>query len=188
MKYVGRQALAYGYPMPLLMVATYNDDGTVNVMDLHEATQTVEGDLVLCIGEAKKTHANIEKRRAFTVSLVNPAQMAEADYFGTVSGHRVPDKFARTGLKAVKSKHVDAPIIEGSVLTIECELKEFVRTGYFSAVLGGIVDVAADESVLNGNRLDAKKTGMILYDSFSNSYLSLGETVGKAWGEGRKFM
>ena len=158
-------------------------------MDLHEATQTVEGDLVLCIGEGKKTHANIEKRRAFTVALVNTSQMAAADYFGTVSGYRVPDKFAMTGLKAMKSKHVDAPVIEGSVLTIECELKEFIRTSYFSAVLGVIVDVAADESVLNEDgKLDAAKMGMILYDSFSNSYVSLGEKKGKAWGEGQKFL
>lgn len=66
MKYLGRRALSYGWPMPILAVATYNDDGTVNVMALHEATVTVEGDLACCIGEIKKTHANIEKRRAFT--------------------------------------------------------------------------------------------------------------------------
>ncbi|WP_440336823.1 hypothetical protein [Mitsuokella multacida] len=71
MKYVGRRTLAYGYPMPILMVATYNDDGSINVMNLHEATLTVEGDMALCIGEGKKTHENIEKRKAFTIALVN---------------------------------------------------------------------------------------------------------------------
>ena len=189
MKYMGRNALAYGYPMPVLMVATYNDDGTVNVMNLHEATRTVEGDMVLCIGEGKKTHENIEKRRAFTVALVNRELMPAVDFFGTVSGYRVPDKFEKTGLKAVKSEHIDASIIEGSPLVIECELKEFVRTGYISTVLGSIVDVAVDESVLNDEgRIDAMKTCMIMYDSFSNSYYSLGDIVGKAWGEGKKFI
>ena len=189
MKYVDRNALAYGYPMPVLMVATYNDDGTVNVMNLHEATRTVEGDMALCLGESKKTHINIEKRRAFTISLANKDMMGAVDYFGTVSGYRVPDKFARTGLKAVKSAHIDAPIIEGSPLTIECELKEMVRTHNVSTIIGGIVNVAVDESVLNEQgRLEAAKTGMIFYDSFSNSYFSLGEKVGKAWGEGRKYV
>ena len=136
MKYIGRNALAYGYPMPVLMVATYNDDGSVNVMNLHEATRTVEGDMALCLGESKKTHENIEKRRAFTIALVNQELMPAVDFFGTVSGYRQPDKFEKTGLKAVKSDHVDAPIIEGSPLVIECELKEFVRTGYISTVLG----------------------------------------------------
>ena len=189
MKYVGRKALGYGYPMPTLMVATYNDDGTVNAMNLHEATRTVEGDMALCIGEGKKTYANIVKRRAFTIALVNRKLMGAADFFGTVSGCRHLGKFEKTGLKAVGSGHVDAPIIEGSPLVIECELKELVRTDHFSTVIGAIVDVAVDESALDeAGRPDASRTDMIFYDSFSNSYVSLGEKVGRAWGEGRRFM
>lgn len=189
MKYLGRRALSYGYPMPILMVATYNDDGTVNVMSLHEATMTVEGDLACCIGESKKTHENIEKRKAFTVSLVNNELLAACDYFGTVSGYRDAHKFEKTGLNAIKSEHIDAPIIEGSPLVIECELKELIRTNNFSTIIGGIVDVAANESALGEDgKLDALKTGMVMYESFSNTYLSLGERIGKAWGEGKKYI
>ena len=175
--------------MPILAVATYNDDGTENVMALHEATMTVEGDLACCIGEIKKTHENIEKRRAFTVALVNRKLLAAVDYFGTVSGNRQAGKFERTGLKAVRSKHVNAPIIEGSPLVVECELKELVRTENFSTVIGTIIDVAADESVLSENgKANAEKIGMILYDSFSNNYFTLGEKVGKAWSEGKHYL
>ena len=189
MKYLGRSSLSYGYPMPVLMAATYNEDGSVNVMNLHEATRTVEGDMALCIGANKKTYKNIEKRRAFTIALIDRKLLAAVDYFGTVSGFRAPGKFARTGLKAVKSQHIDAPVIDGSLLVIECELKEFVRTSGFSTVIGSIVDVAADESVLNeAGKIDIRKAGMILYNSFDNSYMSLGEKVGKAWEEGRKYL
>ena len=188
-KDLGARTFGFGWPVPVLMVATYNDDGSVNVMNLHEAVRTNAGDLALCIGPRSKTHENVEKRGAFTVALVNREMMAEIDYLGTVTGKRVPDKFARTGLKAVRSTHVDAPIIEGSPLVVECELKELVRTQNFSTVIGTIVDVAADESVLGETgRADAEKLGMVLYDSFSNSYFTLGEKVGKAWGEGRKFL
>ena len=189
MKYLGRRALSYGWPMPILAVATYNDDGTVNVMALHEATMTVEGDLACCIGEIKKTHENIEKRRAFTVVLVNRELLAAVDYFGTASGYRQTDKFTRTGLKAARSAHVDAPIIEGSPLVVECELKELVRTENFSTVIGTIIDVAADESVLSeSGKADAERLGMVLYDSFSKSYFTLGEQVGKAWSEGKRYL
>ena len=189
MKYLGRRALFYGWPMPILAVATYNDDGTVNVMALHEATMTVEGDLACCIGEIKKTHENIEKRRAFTVALVNRELLAAVDYFGSASGYRQADKFERTGLKSVRSEHVDAPILAGSPLVVECELKELVRTEHFSTVIGTIVDVAADESVLSETeRADAEKLGMVLYDSFSNSYFTLGEKIGKAWSEGKRYL
>ncbi|WP_234117132.1 flavin reductase family protein [Clostridium hydrogenum] len=189
MKNLGPNAFGYGYPAPVLMVGTYNDDGTVNVMNLHECTRTNVGDLALCIGSRSKTHENIEKRGSFTVALVNQNLIKEVDYFGTVTGHRVPDKFAKTGLKAVKSARINAPIIEGSPLVIECELIEFVRANYFTTVLARIVNVAADESVLDKTgMIDTKKTGMLFFDSFSNSYFSLGEKAGNAWGEGKKYL
>lgn len=71
MKDLGAKAFSYGYASPVLMAATYNDDGTVNVMNLHEVTRTNAGDLVCCIGKPKKTHENIEKRKAFTLTLAN---------------------------------------------------------------------------------------------------------------------
>ena len=103
MKDLGARAFNYGYASPVLMVATYNDDGNVNVMNLHECTRTNAGHLALCIGKPKKTHENIEKRGAFTLTLATKEMMAEVDYMGTVSGYRVPDKFEKAGMKAVKS-------------------------------------------------------------------------------------
>ena len=74
-------------------------------------------------------------------------------------------------------------------MVIECRLVEIVEGTNFTTVLARIVNVAADEFVLNEQgRLDAAKNGLIFYDSFSNSYFPLGEKVGKAWGEGRKFV
>ena len=189
LKDLGAKAFSYGYASPVLMAATYNDDGTVNVMNLHEVARTNSGDLACCIGKPKKTHENIEKRKAFTLTLANEALMKEIDYLGTVSGYKVPDKFERAGLKAEKSKHVDAPIIVGSPVVIECELIEFVESGNFTTVLAKVVNMAADESVLGEDgKIDTGKIGMIFYESFSNSYYKLGDKVGKAWSEGKVFM
>ena len=93
MKDLGAKAFSYGYACPVLMAATYNDDGTVNVMNLHEVARTNAGHLACCIGKGKKTHENIGKRRAFTLTLANRELMSAVDYFGTVSGYKVPDKF-----------------------------------------------------------------------------------------------
>ena len=91
--------LSYSADFP--QVLRYNDDGSVNVMNLHEAMRTNAGDLALCIGPRSKTHENVEKRGAFTVALVNQEMTAEIDYLGTVTGRNVQDKFARTGLNNV---------------------------------------------------------------------------------------
>ena len=189
MKNLGPNAFGYGYPAPVLMVGTYNDDGTVNVMNLHVCTRTNAGHLACCIGPRSKTHENVRKRRSFTIALVNQDLIKEVDYFGTVTGYTNPDKFAKTGLMAEKSQFVNAPIIEGSPLVIECELIEVVNANNFTTVLGRIINVAADESVLdNRGRIDSLKTGMLLFDAFSNSYISLGEKVGTAWNDGKKYL
>lgn len=191
MKNLGANAFSYGYPAPVLMVGTYNDDGTVNVMNLHECTRTNAGDLALCIGPRSKTYENIKKRREFTVALVNQKLIQEVDYFGSVTGYKVPDKFAKTGLKAVKSKYINAPVIEGSPLVIECKLIEadVLKASNFTMVFARIINVAAEETVLSKNgTIDARKTGLLFFDSFSNSYFSLGEKAGNAWNEGKKYM
>lgn len=189
MKDLGARAFNYGYASPVLMVATYNDDGSVNVMNLHECTRTNAGHLALCIGKPKKTHENIEKRGAFTLTLATKEMMAEVDYMGTVSGYHVPDKFEKTGMKAVKSDLVDAPIIVGSKVVLECEVIEFVDIPNFNCIVARVVNLKADESVLGANsKIDTSKIGMIFYESFNNQYFSLGEKAGNAWVEGRKFM
>ncbi len=191
MKNLGANAFSYGYPAPVLMVGTYNDDGTVNVMNLHECTRTNAGDLALCIGPRSKTYENIKKRREFTVALVNQKLIQEVDYFGSVTGYKVPDKFAKTGLKAVKSKYINAPVIEGSPLVIECKLIEadVLKASNFTMVFARIVNVAAEETVLSKNgTIDARKTGLLFFDSFSNSYFSLGEKAGNAWNQGKKYV
>ena len=189
MKDLGARAFNYGYPMAVLIVATYNDDGSINVMNLHECTRTNAGDLVICIGEGKKTHKNIEKRRAFTLTMASRELMEAAAYFGMMSGYQVPDKFERTGLQAVKSDKVDAPIIVGSKLVIECELIEFVKTPNFSGIIARIVNIAADDSILNDKgKVAIEKLDMVIYDSFSSNYFTIGDELGKAFGAGKKYL
>ena len=57
------------------------------------------------------------------------------------------DKFERTGLHAVKSERVDAPVITEYPLTLECEVVEMQSQPYGLRVLGKIVNVIADEKV-----------------------------------------
>lgn len=55
--------------------------------------------------------------------------MAEADYLGIVSGNRVPDKVARTGLHVAKSEFVDAPGLSEFPLTLECKVSKVTKVG-----------------------------------------------------------
>ncbi len=155
-------------------------------MNSHWGALNHGGYINLNINTNKKTHRNIEAMKAFTVTLATEDLMPYADFFGTYSGYQVPDKFEKTGLTVHKAKHVNAPIIDGSTLVIECELADVLYEQHIHTVIGRIANVSVDESVLDASgRVDAGKLGMIFFDSFSRGYFTLGNRVGDAWSEGR---
>ena len=99
------------------------------------------------------------------------------------------DKFARSGLHAVKSERVDAPVITEYPLTLECEVVEMQDQPYGLRVLGRIVNVMADEKVLDEEgKIDAAKLQTFLFDQMRNGYYAVGEKVGQAWGSGAEFI
>ena len=105
--------------------------------------------MALNISDAHKTADNLRARRAFTISVANQDHLEAADYFGMVTGNKVPDKFERTGLHAVRSERVDAPVVTEFPLTIECRVVDMKTTDGTMRVVGEIVNVLADETVLD---------------------------------------
>ena len=180
----------YLFPMPVLMIATYDEDEKVDVMNMAWGGICDDNMVALNITETHQTALNIKKRMAFTLSIADIPHLAESDYFGTVSGKNVKDKFERTGMHAVKSSRVDAPIILDYPLTLECRVAELQHTlnGGFR-VLGEILNVIADSKVLDeeGN-VDPTKLNAFVFDQFQSGYYKIGEKVGDAWKSGRKFI
>ena len=173
------------YPMPVLMVAAYDEKGTVNVMNAAWGMICDMDKIALFIGKDHKTTKNILLSKAFTVSIADRGHMDVADYFGIATGNKTPDKFERTGYHAVRSIHVAAPIVEEFPLVMECELAEEVDTENMHCIVGKIVNVAAEESVLAENgKVDPAKLNALIFDQFQNGYYVSGEQVGKAWNAG----
>ena len=182
-------ALPAVYPMPVLMIGTYDENEKVNVMNVAWGQICDMDKIVLFIGEGKKTWLNIKASKAFTVALADEKHMDAADFFGIASGNRMEDKFERTGYHAVKSDKVHAPIIEEFPVVMECELVEFVETESLSGIVGKIVNVKADEAVLSENgKVDPAKLHALMFDQFQNGYYATGAKVGKAWNAGAALM
>ena len=87
----------------------------------------------------------------------------------------------KSGFSTTKSGLVDAPIINELPLTLECELVKFNEDGI---VVGKIVNVSADESILTNGEVDYKKLDAIIFDPTSAAYIRLGEKVGDAFSDG----
>lgn len=172
------------FPMPVLMVATYNEDGSVNVMNAAWGTMQERDRVALNLTETHKTVKNIKARGAFTVSIADAAHVVEADYFGVESGNRVSNKFENSGLTASKSENVDAPVIHEFPLCLECQFIEYQSGEYGCGVIGKVVNVTADESVMAGDRVDISLVNAIAFDPYTHGYYKVGERVGEAFQDG----
>lgn len=179
----------YLFPMPTYMIGTYNEDDTVDVMMMAWGGICAEDMVALNLEADHKTVANLKARKAFTLSVPGVDTLRESDFLGIASSNKMADKFARTGLHAVKSEKVDAPIVTEYPLTLECEVVEMQDQPYGLRVLGKIVNVLADEKVLDEKgRIDAGKLGAFAFDQMQNGYYAIGEKVGQAWHSGAGLM
>ncbi len=172
------------YPMPVLIIGTYDETGVPDAMNAAWGGIRDTGQIAVCIDPGHKTAANLVKQKAFTVSIADAGHLAACDYVGIVSGNDVPDKFARAGFHALRSEFVNAPLIAELPMALECRLISFDPESGRTA--GEIVNVSADESVLTAGKIDPKKLRPITYDPVHHDYLVLGETVGKAFSDGKK--
>ncbi len=177
-------AKTYLYPLPVLIVAAYDENGTPNAMNAAWGGISDDNQVALCLSAGHKTTKNILAKGAFTVSMADAAHVVECDYLGVVSGNKEPNKLAKAGLHAVKSEFVDAPVIEELPMTLECKLIKVTQEGL---ILGEIVNVSADESILdNSGKIDPAKLRPITFDPVNNKYIQLGEVVGNAFRDGLK--
>lgn len=174
------------FPMPVLMVATYNDDGSVNVMNAAWGTMVSRDVVALNLTETHKTVQNIKARKAFTVSIADAKHVTEADYFGVASGKTVSDKLLASGLTAEKSANVDAPIINEFPLCLECEFIEYQGGEYGLGVIGKVVNTTADERVMKDDAVDIAAVEAIAFDPYTHGYYKVTERVGEAFNDGLK--
>ena len=174
------------FPMPVLMIATYNEDGSVNVMNAAWGMMIDRTHVALNLTETHKTVKNIKERKAFTVSIADSKHVVEADYFGVVSGNNTKNKFDNSKLTSTKSENVDAPIINEFPICMECEFVEYQDGEYGCGVVGKVVNVTADENVMDGEKVDISKVEAIAFDPYTHGYYKVTERVGEAFSDGLK--
>lgn len=179
------KAKAYLYPLPVLIIASYDEDGTPNAMNAAWGTMCDEDKVSICISAGHKTMKNILKNKQFTVAFADKDNVIPADYVGVVSGNKVANKIEKAGWHAVKGEKVNAPVIDELALTLECELISYDTES--EICVGKVVNVQAEESILNEKgKVDLNKFKPICYDCDTHGYYTIGEKVGNAFSDGLK--
>lgn len=178
---------AWVLPQPVLIIGTYNADGTPNAMNAAWGGQCDYTEIAISLG-SHATTANLDRCGEFTVAFATADSLPAADYVGIVSAKTHPDKMERTGWKASRASMVDAPVFDVFPMTMECRIKEKLfesETGYF--LIAEIVNIVCDERFLaDDGKPDVEKMRLITFDPIHNGYIALGERVGNAFADGKK--
>ena len=176
---------SYIYPLPVLIVGTYDQNGTPNAMNAAWGTVCDTAQVSICLSATHKTVKNLLETKAFTVGIADAKNVVPADYVGVVSANNVIDKIEKAGWTTIKSEFVNAPIIQELPLVLECKLVSYDVES--EICIGEVVNVSVDEDILDQNgKVDLNKFKPICYDCDTHGYYTLGEKVGQAFFDGLK--
>jgi flavin reductase (DIM6/NTAB) family NADH-FMN oxidoreductase RutF len=184
-------ALPLLYPLPVLLVCTYDHNEKPNVMAAAWGGICSSGPVSLMVGVRPErwTHDALIARKAFTVCIASENMVASADYAGIATGRRY-DKFPIAGFTPVRAEKVDAPYIAECPVVLECSLSQTVTLGMHTVMIGEILDVKADEDCLDssGGYPDIGKVAPLVYDSGSRGYYAIGEFLAPAFNVGNALL
>lgn len=177
---------AWILPQPVLIVGTYNADGTPNAMNAAWGGQWDMTEIMISMG-SHATTANLNRKGEFTVAFATAGTMVAADYVGLVSARSHPDKMEKTGWKSTRGEMVEAPVFDCFPMTLECRIKEKLyesSTGYY--IIAEIVNIVCDEKYLaEDGKPDVEKMHLITFDPVHNGYIPLGTKAGDAFAAGK---
>ncbi|MCH5180776.1 MAG: flavin reductase family protein [Erysipelotrichales bacterium] len=182
-KNFGKQT--YFYPLPVLIIGSYDKDNKPNAMNAAWGGIYDTNQVIICLSTDHKTTDNIKLKNEFTVSFADSMHVVEADYVGIASGND-EDKIKKANLHVIKSEFVDAPYFEEFLMTLECRVNKITEDDGTTWVVGDIINVNADESVLTDGKIDLSKLRIISYDPVHHTYVELGNKVGHAFKDGLK--
>ena len=174
-------------PQPVLIIGTYNSDGTPNAMNAAWGGQWDAKEIVISMG-AHATTENLARCNDFTVAFATKDTMVASDFVGIVSAKNDPEKMQKTGWTAVKSDNVNAPVFTDFPMTLECRILRKIdesEEGYY--IVAEIVNILVNEEYLaDDGKPDVEKMQLITYDPVHHGYISLGNRVGNAFSDGKQ--
>ncbi|MBQ7714387.1 MAG: flavin reductase family protein [Clostridia bacterium] len=174
------------FPMPVLLISTFNEDGSVDVMNAAWGTMLDRDLVALNLTETHKTVQNIKKRGGFVIHIADSKHVVEADWFGVVSANKDPDKFKKSGLTYEKSGLVDAPVINELPIAVECEFIEYQNDDTGLGVIGKVLRTSVEEAVMKDGKVDIDALEAIAFDPYTHGYYKVGMRVGEAFRDGLK--
>ena len=191
MKKVNLKPRAVMYPAPAVIVSAYDIEGRADACTLAFASMCSHHPPCVMIAinatAKRKTLKDILNKREFVLGFPSISQVAQTDYLGIASGYD-EDKLKKVSFSTTPAEHVDAPVINELKVSLECRVVNTVTVGSHTQITGEIVNILADEDVLDDNgKLSLKLLKPVVYDDVLYDYLSVGEKICDAFNIGLKY-
>lgn len=174
------------FPMPVLIIGTYDKDGNANAMNAAWGNICDYEKISIAIAKDHKTVENILETKAFTISFATAEEVVPSDFVGIISGNKDCDKIKKTGWIVEKSNKVNAPIFDKLPVTLECTLESYDEKT--EICIGKIVNMSVADNILTDGKIDLEKFHPISYDGMNHQYIALGKTVAKAFKVGEELL
>ena len=184
MKSFGQKA--WVLPQPVLIIGTYNNDGTPNAMNAAWGGQWDSKEIMICMGSHATTE-NLARCDEFTVAFATKDTMVASDFVGIVSAKNDPEKIQKTGWTSIKAENVNAPVFTDFPMTLECRiLRKIDETEDGYNIIAEIVNILVDENYLaEDGKPCVEKMQLITFEPVHHGYLVMGERVGRAFSDGK---
>ena len=174
-------------PQPVLILGTYNADGSANAMNAAWGGQWDAKEIMISMG-AHATTENLARCPEFTVAFATRDTMVASDFVGIVSAKNDPEKMQKTGWTVQKAENVEAPVFADFPMTLECRILRKIdesEEGYY--IVAEIVNVLVNEDFLaEDGKPDVESMQLIAYDPVHHGYMLVGERIGNAFADGKK--
>ena len=174
-------------PQPVLIIGTYNSDGTPNAMNAAWGGQWDAKEIMISMGKHATTE-NLARCEEFTVAFATKDTMVASDFVGIVSAKNDSEKIQKTGWTTIKAENVNAPVVTNFPMTMECRILRKIdesEEGYY--IVAEIVNILVDEAYIGEDcKPDVEKMQFITYEPIRHGYVELGKRVGNAFSDGKK--
>lgn len=167
------------YPLPALLISCGDKPENYNIFTVAWAGTICTNPAMCYISVRPERHSYglIKETMEFVINLTTEEMARATDWAGVRSG-RDYNKFEETGLTPAAASVVNAPIVEESPLSIECRVKEIVRLGSHDMFIAEVVNVKADDRLLDEEgKWHLDRSNPLVY--LHGGYYGLGNFIGK---------
>ena len=153
------------YGFPVILISFYDKDGNPNVTTL-SSSYTLMDMVVLGFGSKGYAVNQIKEIKDFVINIPDKSLMKEIDFCGAKSGYEYK-KFDMVNLTHVKSKIVNAPVIEECPLSIECSLTDVIEKDYYAGITNIMAKIKgrciSKEYIASDGHIEYSKVDNVLY-------------------------